>query len=81
MQKIKYNLGDNINYDYFIVATKKEIQLNENSLAFRIDKENHTSQIVELNGITGNYDFILEQKDKQGIFIKHIPCLNDEIEK
>lgn len=81
MKKVKYKSGDNLNFEYFIVATKEKITLEENSLAFSFDRGNNESEIVKIDGIIGNYDFILAEMDKQEKFIRHIPCTKDEIEE
>ncbi len=63
-KKVKFALGDNDKYDYYILAEKKEIEIDENSLAYKVTNENKTTVIYH-NGIIGNFDFLLEKKIKE----------------
>lgn len=81
MKKIKYNLSDNEKFRYFIVSHKIEIELDENSVSFKIDKTKDKSTITSGTGIESNYDLIIFEMDKNDNFIRQIPCMYDEIEE
>lgn len=63
--KVRFFCGDNDKYDYYILAEKKEIEIDENSLAYKFINEQKTT-IIYHNGIIGNFDFLLEKKTKKG---------------
>lgn len=74
---VKYLLGNNERFDYFILATKHEIKLNVNTLAFKLDSSDKAN-VIEYPGINGNFDYLLEQRDKSGNFKGYILCNEDD---
>ena len=80
-RKVKYKDGNNIKFNYYIIAEKEEITLNENSLAHQINTTSDKSFKIQFNGITGNADLLLIMKTKDDIFKAHIFCNYDDIEE
>ncbi len=79
-QKVIYKKGDNQNYDYYIIAEKSEIILDEKSLAYKIDPTSKKATYFNIDFAQGNFDYLIEEKTKYGDFTKYIPCENSEIE-
>lgn len=80
-EKIRYNEGNNDKFNFYILAEKKEVNVDQNSLAFKVDNTNAKSLQIEHNGITGNFDLLLRMETKDGIFKGYILCDYDDVQK
>ncbi|MBS0647346.1 MAG: hypothetical protein JSR97_12275 [Verrucomicrobia bacterium] len=73
-RQVIYKDGNNDKFDYFLLAEKKEISINQNSLAYKVDPSVDKTFIIEHNTATGNFDLMLVQVTKQGDFRGYILC-------
>lgn len=80
-KKVRYNEGNNDKFNFCILAENKGVNVNKNSLAFKIDNTNDKSLQIEHNGISGNFDLLLSMETKDGIFKGYILCDYDDIQK
>ncbi|RZL43975.1 MAG: hypothetical protein EOP00_21945 [Pedobacter sp.] len=78
-QQVKYNLGDNEQFDYFIAARKEDVIINKDSIAYKIDPSSENTQLISVPGIYGNFDFLLIRRDKQGNFKGYISSYKEDI--
>lgn len=62
------------------MSEKKDVEINENSLAFKIDNSQTTTQIISEQNYSGNFDYIICQVIKHTKEEKYFPCLEDEIQ-
>lgn len=79
-KKVFYNKGDNNNFDYYIIAEKKDVEINQNSLAFKMDNSQTTAKIISEINYSGNFDYIICEVNKNSKEEKRIPCLYGEIQ-
>jgi len=80
MEKVKFINGNNIDNEYYIVALKKEVEIDKKTLSFKIENSNETIRIINENSFKSNFDFIISEYNKKTKKRKFIPCLKDEIE-
>ena len=85
LEQVKFTFGNNIKYDYYILDEKTqglEINIEEDSLAYKIGGEG----IYLIGKFTkipfGNFDYILEIKDKETDNFRGLTLASiDEIER
>lgn len=79
MKKVYLHGGNNFDYSYYIVTEKKEVIIDKNSLSF-LDNTNTKVEIIDENGFSGNFDYVLCQIHNESKTETFIFCLTDEIQ-
>lgn len=85
IMKVKFLYGNNSKYDYFIIdqkSTAKDVEIDPNSLAYKIGGPGtyKVSKYAQLP--FGNYDYVLEIRNKETSDFRGLTLAsNDEIER
>ncbi len=80
MKKVFYNKGDNVKYDYYIEVGKEEVNINKNSLSFKIGDTIDKVEIINKKGFSANFDYIICEIDKIKGTKTFIFCSESEIQ-
>lgn len=56
MRKVRYNEGNNDKFNFYVLAEKGDVNIDKNSLAYKVDNSSGRILQIEHNSVTGNFD-------------------------